>query len=224
MKNLLVLMASLFLLGCVIQHPAPTTSTSLPVITTRATTSTTTSLAKCGLQECHGISVTCGSNVPEVCTADYELGDKCRAFASCQVISGNCQLVTTSKFDVCKSCVENCLSQFQNDAVKASQCEATCGEAPKVITNSPYCKLRFYNDLTSETVAPSVTLHLLVYGFNQTGNKVVWSSSNTNVADVSPSSGSSINVNALKPGYSVITATDTGLNDTCSITFALTVQ
>jgi hypothetical protein len=29
---------------------------------------------KCGLEQCHGLELTCGPNVPEMCTKEYKLG------------------------------------------------------------------------------------------------------------------------------------------------------
>ncbi|MFA6250606.1 MAG: hypothetical protein WC686_03835 [Candidatus Shapirobacteria bacterium] len=81
--------------------------------------------SRCGLQECHGLNLTCGPNVPDVCTEIYMLGDGCRRFANCQVIAGNCQLQIDSKFTACKSCVEECQ---RNDANQPDifACESKC--------------------------------------------------------------------------------------------------
>jgi len=82
---------------------------------------------KCGIQNCHGLDITCGQNVPEVCDMSYQLGDKCRQLASCQIIKGSCQLVKSPEFDTCKSCVENCQKRFGSSPGKAFACEAKCG-------------------------------------------------------------------------------------------------
>ena len=48
---------------------------------------------KCGIENCHGLNITCGPNIPEVCTENYMLGDCCRRYASCEIIEGECKLV-----------------------------------------------------------------------------------------------------------------------------------
>lgn len=63
---------------------------------------------KCGLENCHGLELSCGPNAPEVCTEVYQLGDFCRQYASCQVVDGECQLDISAEFDLCKACVEDC--------------------------------------------------------------------------------------------------------------------
>lgn len=82
---------------------------------------------KCGIENCHGLDIACGQNIPEVCDMSYRLGDKCRRLASCQVISSTCQLVRSAELDTCKSCVENCERQFDGDPEKAFACESKCG-------------------------------------------------------------------------------------------------
>lgn len=85
-------------------------------------------LGKCGIENCHGLEITCGSNIPEVCTAMYASGDNCRQFANCQVINNKCQLVSSQKFNDCTSCVKKCQNEFKNDVIKAFSCESTCSE------------------------------------------------------------------------------------------------
>ena len=80
----------------------------------------------CGIQNCHGLEITCGPNVPEACDMMYASGDICRQFASCQTTSGQCGLTKTPKFDTCKSCVEKCVQDFKEDSIKLSQCEGSC--------------------------------------------------------------------------------------------------
>ena len=63
---------------------------------------------KCGMENCHGLDITCGPNIPEICDYSYGVRDSCREYASCQKIDGKCQLVKTGQFDSCKSCVEKC--------------------------------------------------------------------------------------------------------------------
>jgi hypothetical protein len=81
---------------------------------------------KCGIENCHGLDITCGSNVPEACTEIYMAGDNCRQFASCEIIDGDCQLVTTEKFESCKACVEQCEEDYADDQIKFFQCESQC--------------------------------------------------------------------------------------------------
>ena len=80
----------------------------------------------CGIENCHGVDIACGSNVPEACTAMYALGDFCRQYARCEEIKGECRFVPNKEFDVCKSCVEQCGQQFQQDPAGAFDCEGKC--------------------------------------------------------------------------------------------------
>lgn len=83
---------------------------------------------RCGIENCHGLDIKCGPNIPEACTAMYTSGDICRSFASCETVKGKCQLVESPAFDKCKACVEFCLEGFMDDPVGLSQCESECGE------------------------------------------------------------------------------------------------
>ncbi|MCD4782049.1 MAG: hypothetical protein K8S27_16110 [Candidatus Omnitrophica bacterium] len=78
----------------------------------------------CGIENCHGLDISCGPNVPEVCTAMYALGDFCRQFAQCQTVEGRCQLVPSVQFQSCKSCVQNCMDA--KDPMRAFACESHC--------------------------------------------------------------------------------------------------
>ncbi len=80
---------------------------------------------KCGIQECHGLSVTCGSNIPDACTEIYQLGDKCRKYLSCQKTSTGCQLVEAPGFEDCRSCVEKC-QLLNGDPQVPFDCESQC--------------------------------------------------------------------------------------------------
>jgi len=81
---------------------------------------------KCGIESCHGLEIQCGPNVPDVCTMMYELGDNCRKFAKCEVVERECQLTESPDFDQCKACVTQCIEEFEDDSVKAFECEAGC--------------------------------------------------------------------------------------------------
>lgn len=83
---------------------------------------------ECGMENCHGLDITCGPNIPEVCDKMYAAGDNCRQFASCQTINGQCKLEKTPKFDSCKSCVEKCEQDSQDDPIKFFECESECAE------------------------------------------------------------------------------------------------
>ncbi|MFA5776320.1 MAG: hypothetical protein WC988_02095 [Patescibacteria group bacterium] len=83
---------------------------------------------ECGMQNCHGMDITCGSNVPQACDYMYKAGDNCRQFASCQTMNDQCILTRAPKFDSCKSCVEKCQQDSQDDQIKFFQCESKCAE------------------------------------------------------------------------------------------------
>src|SRR3989338_8429018 len=52
----------------------------------------------CGFQNCNGLDLSCGFNVPKICNSIYRIGDNCRQYASCQIVDGECNLVKDSKF------------------------------------------------------------------------------------------------------------------------------
>jgi hypothetical protein len=88
-------------------------------------------VGKCGIESCHGMEIVCGSNVPDVCTEVYMLGDSCRQFAKCGIIAGLCQSVQSPRFDQCKTCVKKCESDFDKDNAKMFECESGCLQAVK---------------------------------------------------------------------------------------------
>ncbi|HXX55862.1 MAG TPA: hypothetical protein VEI81_07185 [Methanoregula sp.] len=92
--------------------PASPPETGLPAVT-----------SPCGFASCHGLDLSCSTNPPQACPADYELGDKCRQYASCSSAGGTCQLLTTPQFDACKSCVERCGGA---DPAEILSCEEKC--------------------------------------------------------------------------------------------------
>ena len=81
---------------------------------------------QCGMESCHGLDITCGSNVPEACDLMYRAGDTCRQFASCQTVKGQCQVELSPRFDNCKSCVEKCEQEFPNGQAEFFECESSC--------------------------------------------------------------------------------------------------
>jgi hypothetical protein len=82
----------------------------------------------CGMENCHGLDIACGPNVPAACTEMYMAGDNCRQYASCQAIDGQCILEKTPKFDSCKSCVEKCGTDYKDNQIEFFQCESKCAE------------------------------------------------------------------------------------------------
>ena len=84
--------------------------------------------AQCGIENCHGLDISCGPNVAEVCDAMYMAGDTCRQFATCQVVNGRCELIIDSRFTACRSCVERCQAQFGEDAAGFFGCESACAQ------------------------------------------------------------------------------------------------
>lgn len=83
---------------------------------------------KCGIENCHGLDITCGPNIAEVCTEIYMAGDNCRRYASCQITNGQCKLEKTQKFDNCKACVEKCEIDDKDNPMEFFQCESKCAE------------------------------------------------------------------------------------------------
>jgi len=92
-----------------------------------------TQSSNCGIENCHGLDITCGSNIPEACTTLYQLGDFCREYANCTLIEGACTLETSQQLIDCKSCVNNCETQF--DGIDAFTCESTCREKMSTYCN-----------------------------------------------------------------------------------------
>jgi hypothetical protein len=78
----------------------------------------------CGIENCHGLEVSSGPKFAPVCTETYEVGDRCRQYASFQIVSGNCSLVTGKEFNDCKTCVEACLEK--KDSRDIYRCENQC--------------------------------------------------------------------------------------------------
>jgi len=84
----------------------------------------------CGVENCHGLEIVCGSNVPAACTEIYMFGDGCRRYAKCAVTGGQCVFVPNSDFDACKACVEKCAADFARDIIDAFSCESACVNRP----------------------------------------------------------------------------------------------
>jgi hypothetical protein len=77
----------------------------------------------CGFTTCHGVDLACGAHPPQVCTADYTFGDKCRQYASCDSSGGSCRLVTTQQYDTCRACIRKCGGA---DATEMATCKEKC--------------------------------------------------------------------------------------------------
>jgi hypothetical protein len=126
-------MLILLILTAVVILCAGCTSTSQPAaaVTTEPTATATVptavpTIAVCGIENCHGLTVQCGPNPATACPNDMNAGDRCRQYASCQVVSGSCQLVTESKFTKCVNCVEECQKSFINNPNQIQDCSQTC--------------------------------------------------------------------------------------------------
>ena len=104
--------------GCTSPQPAG----SVTPVTTMVTTNPAAPSA-CGFTDCHGLGLACGPNPPQVCPLYYQIGDKCRQYAYCNNTGSTCSLVTTQKFDTCKSCVEKCMNGNQTESFS---CEEKC--------------------------------------------------------------------------------------------------
>ena len=83
---------------------------------------------RCVMENCHGLDITCGPNLPDACPEIYMAGDNCRRYAGCQSIEGQCILEKAPKFDSCKSCVEKCEIDFKDEQIEFLQCESRCAE------------------------------------------------------------------------------------------------
>ncbi len=80
----------------------------------------------CGRENCHGLDIKCGLNVAEMCTMEYQLGDKCLRYVNCGVINGECQQIPSAAFETCKECAQKCQIDFANDPMKMFDCESNC--------------------------------------------------------------------------------------------------
>jgi|SRR3989344_4902350 len=91
-------------------------------------------LTVCGIEQCHGLEITCGSDVALSCTAIYYPGDFCKQFAVCQLGISGCQLKEDTRFQECKSCLDSCVEELARDQedplnegiLKYAGCESQC--------------------------------------------------------------------------------------------------
>ena len=80
----------------------------------------------CVMLTCHGLDISCGQTIEDiVCTEIYEGGDRCRQFATCEMVGGSCQPKLSPKFLECKQCVEEC-NIYQGNHIKYFECENKC--------------------------------------------------------------------------------------------------
>lgn len=124
----IVLVAALFAAGCTSIFPGGATTTPAPVPTPAPTAvpSDTPIPSICGFTTCHGSDLACGMDAPQICTAMYQIGDKCRQYARCDTSAGSCTLVTSPKFTQCKACADRCQIQAGADGLAAMSCEEKC--------------------------------------------------------------------------------------------------
>ncbi|OGG32262.1 hypothetical protein A3I51_00960 [Candidatus Gottesmanbacteria bacterium RIFCSPLOWO2_02_FULL_38_8] len=81
---------------------------------------------ECGIEQCHGLDITCGPNIPEGCTTEARIDDVCRQHARCEKVGRECRLTKEPEFEDCRSCIEKC--NQEEDPEKAFQCAGGCGE------------------------------------------------------------------------------------------------
>jgi hypothetical protein len=116
---------ALLISGCISSPPGGIIPPASPTGETPVaeTTPAPTLSPICEFTSCHGPDLACGPNPPEVCTAVYQLGDKCRQYAFCSRANDTCHLVTTPQFDTCRSCIGKCGGA---DPAEILLCEEKC--------------------------------------------------------------------------------------------------
>jgi hypothetical protein len=82
--------------------------------------------SQCVVTNCHGAEVTCGFGEPIFCTEIYTLGDQCRAYASCELMSGECVSQKAPKYEECVSCIKTCETL---PSTEAFTCDEKCRES-----------------------------------------------------------------------------------------------
>ncbi len=132
MRRYLLVLSVFTLIAAVVLSAGCTSASSgtkaVPPVSPAVTVTGPSGVSSCGFTTCHGLDLACGANAPEVCTMEYQLGDKCRQYARCDSSGGSCTLVTTPQFDSCKSCVERCaaIKSTTMDPAMVFECEAKC--------------------------------------------------------------------------------------------------
>jgi len=79
----------------------------------------------CGIENCHGMQINCSTSPAENCTEEYQIGDKCRKYAKCEMQEGKCVFVNSAEFNSCVMCVNQCIDLY-NDPLNQFTCEANC--------------------------------------------------------------------------------------------------
>lgn len=120
---IVLLALSLAVAGCI---SSSTGDKAVPPVSPAITSAGSPYGSSCGFTSCHGLDLACGTNVPDVCTMEYRLGDKCRQYARCDSGGGSCTFVTDPQFATCKACVKECESRTGTDPVSAFECESKC--------------------------------------------------------------------------------------------------
>ncbi len=80
----------------------------------------------CGLETCHGLDVSCGPDIAEMCTEMYMAGDGCLQFVHCGYVNGQCTQIDTARFEQCAACVQRCEQLNPDDPTQFFQCENAC--------------------------------------------------------------------------------------------------
>lgn len=117
---------ALFFAGCTSQNTAvQTTQTTVATPETTAPVAAQTTIV-CGVENCHGVTVQCGSNPVDTCTSEIDSGDRCRKYATCQVVDNVCQVVTQTPYEKCKACIKSCSDSYFNNPNMLVDCSQKC--------------------------------------------------------------------------------------------------
>jgi hypothetical protein len=120
-----VLVMALLAAGCT-SSSAPSVVVPTPTAVPTTAPTAVPTVSSCGLTNCHGLDVSCGMNAPQVCTAMYQVGDRCRKYARCDTSNGGCALVLDAGFASCKACVQRCEIGAGSDNLASLSCEEQC--------------------------------------------------------------------------------------------------
>jgi len=130
-----VLLAAIVLYGCTQSAPLPgpnVTVTLDPTATPAPIASPTPSIAACGAEQCHGLDITCGSDVPQACTLEFQIpDDACLQYVRCETIQGTCQQANP-QFEQCRQCVLQCKTENQTGEACIERCTQPVKTCPSV--------------------------------------------------------------------------------------------
>ncbi|MFA5332352.1 MAG: hypothetical protein WC342_08240 [Methanoregula sp.] len=116
----------IFSAGCTSQTTSQeTTATTVPTPETTEPVPAQTTVV-CGAENCHGVTVQCGSNPVDSCTSEINVGDRCRKYATCQVVDNVCQVVTQTPYEKCKACIQSCSDSYFNNPNMLVDCSQKC--------------------------------------------------------------------------------------------------